>query len=311
MGEKLTTPLTEQLTALVKHAKITSEAEVRTPENAESTIASGEADLVSFVRGQIADPHLAHKVPEGQAGDVRGCIACNQLCWGRRSRDCWISCLIDPSAERQFEWGRDRFTKAGQPRLVLVVDAGPMGLAAVWASAERGHRVDVHEAGHMVGGQFRVAGMQPRRGLIIDLMGWYEQQLAQPGVALHLDSYLDRAGITAHSADHVIIATGCLPDETEFRRWVPHEETLRSIDLGHVWSPEAVLRREARLRIALIVDDQGSNGRGVGLAWALAEQGKRVLVVTPEAFVGRKIACAAADGPAWRRIAQLGVQMRC
>jgi 2,4-dienoyl-CoA reductase-like NADH-dependent reductase (Old Yellow Enzyme family) len=35
-GEKLTTPLTAQLKALVKHAKITSEAGIRTPENAET-----------------------------------------------------------------------------------------------------------------------------------------------------------------------------------------------------------------------------------------------------------------------------------
>ena len=73
-GEKLTTPLTAQLKGIVKHAVITSEAHIRTPENAETIIATGEADLVSIVRGQIADPHLARKTSEGRADDVRACI---------------------------------------------------------------------------------------------------------------------------------------------------------------------------------------------------------------------------------------------
>jgi 2,4-dienoyl-CoA reductase-like NADH-dependent reductase (Old Yellow Enzyme family) len=310
MGEKLTTPLTAQLKALVKNAKITSEAGVRTPENAESIIASGQADLVSIVRGQIADPHLARKVAEGRADDVRGCISCNQMCWGRRSRDYWISCLINPSAGREFEWGGDRFTRTDSPRHVLVVGAGPAGLEAARVAAERGHRVEVHEAGAVVGGQFRLAGMQPRRGQIIDLLDWYERQFTKLGVAVHLNSYLDAADIAAHAADQVVVATGSLPDETGFRRWVPQEARLPGLEHGHVWSPEAVLRREARLGDAVIVYDEGSNWRGVGTAWALAEQGKRVLIVTPETFVGKEIARTAADGPARRRMAQLGVQMR-
>ena len=116
-GEKLTTPLTTQLKAIVKHARITSEAGIRTPDNAETIIASGEADLVSIVRGQIADPHLARKTTEGRAEDIRGCISCNQMCWGRRSRDYWISCLINPSAGREFEWGGDRFAPAATVRM--------------------------------------------------------------------------------------------------------------------------------------------------------------------------------------------------
>ena len=94
-------------------------------------IASGQADLVSIVRGQIADPHLARKTAEGRAEDVRGCISCNQMCWGRRSRDYWISCLINPSAGREWEWGGDRFTPVATPRHVLVVGAGGLGCPLV------------------------------------------------------------------------------------------------------------------------------------------------------------------------------------
>ena len=307
-GEKLTTPLTAQLKALVKHAKITSEAGVRTPENAETILSAGEADLVSIVRGQIADPHLARKTTEGRVEDIRGCISCNQMCWGRRSRDYWISCLINPSAGREFEWGGDRFEKAVTPKSVLVVGAGPAGLEAARVAAERGHSVEIVEALPMVGGQFRLAGMQPRRAQILDLMDWYERQFSKLGVSLRLNTYLDEDEIAAHPADVVILATGSLPDEKGFQRWLPHLESLPGIEAGGVWSPEAVLRREARLGDAVVVYDEGSNWRGVGTAWALAEAGKKVTIVTPEAFVGKEIARTAADGAARRRMAKLGVK---
>ena len=308
-GEKLSTPLTAQLKGIVKHAAITSEAGIRTPDNAETIIASGEADLVSIVRGQIADPHLAHKTTEGRVDDIRGCISCNQMCWGRRSRDYWISCLINPSVGREFEWGGDRFEKAEAPKSVLVVGAGPAGLEAARAAAERGHSVEIVEALPVIGGQFRLAGMQPRRAQILDLMDWYERQFAKLGVKLRLNTFLDTDEIAAHPADTVILATGSLPDETGFRRWLPHEPSLPGIETPGVWSPEAVMRREARLGDAVVIYDEGSNWRGVGTAWAMAEQGKKVTIVTPEPFVGKEIARTAADGSVRGRMARLGVKM--
>ncbi len=306
-GEKLTTPLTAHLKALVKHAKITAEAGVRTPENGEQIIASGEADLVSIVRGQIADPHLARKTTEGRADDIRGCISCNQMCWGRRSRDYWISCLVNPSVGREFEWGGDRFQQTSVPKSVLVVGAGPAGLEAARGAAERGYRVEIVEALSVIGGQFRLAGMQPRRAQILELMDWYERQFVKLGVTLRLNTYLDTDEIAMHPADVVVLATGSLPDEKAFQRWLPHLESLPGLELRGVWSPEDVMRREARLGDAVIVYDEGSNWRGVGTAWALAEAGKRVTIVTPEAFVGKEIARTAADGAARRRMAKLGV----
>jgi 2,4-dienoyl-CoA reductase-like NADH-dependent reductase (Old Yellow Enzyme family)/thioredoxin reductase len=307
-GEKLTTPMTTQLKSIVKHAVITSEAGIRTPENAETIIASGEADLVSIVRGQIADPHLARKTTEGRVTDIRGCISCNQMCWGRRSRDYWISCLINPSVGREFEWGGDRFEQTVAPKSVLVIGAGPAGLEAARVAAECGHLVEIVEALSLVGGQFRLAGMQPRRAQILDLMDWYEGQFANLGVALRLNTFLDADEVAAHPAEIVILATGSLPDEAGFQRWLPHLETLLGLELGGVWSPESVMRREARLGDAVLVYDEGSNWRGVGTAWALAEQGKKVTIVTPETFVGKEISRTAADGAARQRLAILGAR---
>jgi 2,4-dienoyl-CoA reductase-like NADH-dependent reductase (Old Yellow Enzyme family) len=310
-GEKLTAPVTARLKAVVRHAVVTSEAHVRTPENAENVIASGHADLVSIVRGQIADPHLVQKTGAGRADDVRGCISCNQMCWGRRSRDYWISCLINPSAGREWEWGGDRFTPAAHPRSVLVVGAGPAGLEAARAAAARGHRVELVEAQGRIGGQFRLAGLQPRRAQILDLLDWYERQFQRLGVVLRLNTFLDADEIAAHPADTVVLATGSLPDPDARQRWLPHEARLPGLDLGGVWSAEDVLRRAAHLSDTVIVYDEGGTWKGGGTALALAEQGRHVVVVTPDPYVGKEITRTSADGPLRSRLAKAGAETLC
>ena len=309
LGEKLTIPATEVFKRELKHAKVQSESGIRTPENAETVLSSGQADLVSIVRGQIADPHLARKLTEGRPEDIRGCISCNQMCWGRRSRDYWISCLINPSAGREHEWGGDRFSPVEKPKHVLVVGSGPAGLEAARVAAERGHRVDIHEAAPVIGGQFRLAGEQPRRAQITDLLNWYERQFDRLSVRLHLNSYLEQDEVRAIGADVVVLATGSLPDEDATQRWLPQLGPLPGLENGQVYSAEDVMRREARLGDSVIVYDEGGNMRGVGTAWHLAEGGKQVILITPDPYVGKELSRTSADIPIRAKLAQLSVQM--
>jgi len=99
--QQLGVPFAAALKRVVKHAVVQAESHIRTPAAAEAVLAAGEADMVSIVRGQIADPYLVTKAREDRAEDVRPCISCNQLCWGRRSRDYWISCLGNASADEE------------------------------------------------------------------------------------------------------------------------------------------------------------------------------------------------------------------
>jgi len=304
--EKLGVDLASTLKKVVKNAVVIAESHIRTPDNAETVLGEGSADLVSVVRGQIADPHLARKASEDRPDDVRGCISCNQMCWGRRGRDYWISCLINPSVGREFEWGGDRFTKADEPRRVFVIGGGPAGLEAARSAAERGHRVTLAEASNRLGGNFLLAGMQPRRAQILDLLAWYERQLERLGVEIRLNTYVEASDVDMAEFDVVVAATGSYSPETGFQKALPGVEALPGIDRGGVFTVEAIMARQARPGQRVLLLDEGGGWRGCGTAWKLAEDGHQVTIVTPDPFVGKELVRTAADVPLRQVLGKLG-----
>lgn len=306
--EKLGVDLASVLKRVVRNAAVIAESHIRTPENGETVLGEGAADLVSIVRGQIADPHLARKASDDRPEDIRGCISCNQMCWGRRSRDYWISCLINPSVGREAEWGGDRFAQSDQPKRVLVIGGGPAGLEAARVCAERGHRVILAEASNRLGGNFLLAGMQPRRAQILDLLGWYERQLEKLGVDVRLNTYVEADEINPDEVDVVIVATGSYSPETGFQKALPSIDTLPGIEKPGVFTVESVMARQARPGKRVLLLDEGGGWRGGGTAWKLAEDGHEVTIVTPDPFVGKELTRTAADVPLRRILRNLGVK---
>jgi len=309
-GEKQGVPLAAALKSVVKHAKVTAECHIRTPENASYTITSGDSDLVSIVRGQIADPHWVTKTRESREDDIRGCISCNQMCWGRRSRDYWISCLINPSAGREFEWGGDRFNKTDTAKKVLLVGGGPAGMEAARVAAERGHSVTLVEALGDLGGQFRLAGLAPRRGQITELIGWYLRQFEKLGVEVRYFSPMDDQDILEFGADEVVLATGSLPDDRAQQRWLPGARQLPGLENGNVFSCEEVFREQADLGKSVIVLDEGGNWRGTGTAWHLADKGHEVTIVTPDPMIAKELTRTTSDFQIRSALKKLGVTFK-
>lgn len=293
------------LKSVVSFAKVQAEAHIRTPENAEAVLKSGQADMVSIVRGQIADPYWVAKAQAGRSEDVRPCLSCNQMCWGRRSRDYWISCLINPSAGREFEWGGDRFVPATVPKKILVVGGGVAGMEAARVAAERGHQVTLVEASDRLGGQFRLAGLQPRRGQITDYIHWLERQLNQLQVRVLMNSPMDGDELKGFEADEVIIATGSQPDLKGFQRGLPQYDSLPGVERGHVYSTEDVLSKRAQLGKRVLLLDETANWKGTGTAIWMAEQGHAVTVVTGAAVVMAEMSRTAADLQARARLREL------
>ena len=308
--DKLGADYAEELKKVTRHAKVQAEAHIRTPENANYVIASGQADMVSIVRGQIADPHLGNKARDGRPEDIRPCISCNQMCNGRRARDYWISCLINPSAGREFELGGDRPPPAVQPKRVLVVGGGPAGMEAARVAAERGHRVTLTEAAPDLGGQYRLAGQQPRREQILDHITWYETQFAKLQIEVRLNTYIDTTDVEPGDYDEIVVATGSLPSGTGFQRALPSQAALPGVDMPNVFSIEDVMSRAARPGKRIVLLDEDGNWRGAGTAWHLADRGHDVILVTQHSKVGADIARTNVDYRLRMTLRRLGVEFR-
>jgi 2,4-dienoyl-CoA reductase-like NADH-dependent reductase (Old Yellow Enzyme family) len=304
--QRLGEPYAAALKAVCRNAMVQAESHVRTPAAAEAVLAAGHADMVSIVRGQIADPHLVAKARAGRADEVRPCISCNQLCWGRRSRDYWISCLVNPSAGREWEWDGDRFEPAASPRHVLVVGGGPAGLEAARVTAERGHRVTLLERGPELGGQFRLAGRQPSRGQITDLIAWFGRRLDGSGVDVRLGEEGTAATIAGFAADEIIVATGSRPPVAGFQRALPLVDRLPGVDGADVFSVQAVLDDAPLAGRRVIVLDDVQDWRGLGTAVFLVEAGHEVTILTSAAVVAGGLYHSAADGPLRKRFAEAG-----
>ena len=307
--QQLGVPFAAALKRVVKHAVVQAESHIRTPAAAEAVLAAGEADMVSIVRGQIADPYLVTKAREDRAEDVRPCISCNQLCWGRRSRDYWISCLGNASAGREWRAG-DNPPRTEAPRSVLVVGGGPAGLEAARVSAERGHRVTVLEREPQLGGQFRLAGRQPSRGQILDLLAWFEHRLSVLGVDVRLGTGAGADDVDAFGADDVIVATGSRAPVTGFQRALPMVERMPGTDRPDAVSIQAVLAETVDVGPRVVVVDDVGDWRGLGTALYLAERGHDVTIVTSAAVVGGGLYHSAADGPLRARFSSAGGTMR-
>ncbi|QFZ19433.1 NADPH-dependent 2,4-dienoyl-CoA reductase [Saccharothrix syringae] len=179
---------------------------INMPQVAEEVLARGDADLVSLARPFLADPEWVRKAATGRADEINTCIACNQACLDHTFALKKATCLVNPRAGNETTL---RLLPTRRAKRVAVVGAGPAGLAAATALAERGHAVELFEAEDDIGGQFAIARRIPGKEEFAETIRYYRRRIEVTGVELHLGR---RAGVDdLVGFDEVVLATGVAP----------------------------------------------------------------------------------------------------
>ncbi|HET9608257.1 MAG TPA: FAD-dependent oxidoreductase, partial [Acidimicrobiales bacterium] len=248
------------------------------PLQADRALDEGHCDLVGVVRGQIADADFAAKARAGRTEDIRLCLSCNQECVGRMGLNRWLGCIENPLTGREAERSAP-VALVERPRRVVVVGAGPAGLEAARAAAERGHRVTVLERSPQPGGQVRLAASVPSRAELGDLVRNQVHACARLGIEVRYGVEADAASVLAEAPDVVVVATGATPARPW---WAPPGEG-RVVDVVDV-----LAGRAAPAGRVVVVDELGFH-QATSVAELLADRGCAVTVVTPGMVVGQDL----------------------
>ena len=260
---------------------------VMTLDAADHVVRSGVADMVSVVRGLIADPELVTKSRERRESEVRPCIGTSQGCVGRpRGR---IACVVNPSVGREHH-RPSRPEPAEVRRHIFVVGGGPAGLEAARMAAIRGHTVELHEMRGELGGQVAIAANAPRRSDFGAITKWQADELNRLGVKVRTKSAVDDDLVLASGADAVVIATGALPRTDGFQASRPLQPII-GIRQTRVISPWEVLGAWSHRsfgRHAVVFDDTGRYD-ALSVAEALIEAGSAVTLISAHDALGAKL----------------------
>ena len=110
-------------------------------------------DMIGAARPSIADPFLPKKIEEGRIEDIRECIGCN-ICVAWDIMAAPMRCTQNPTKGEEWRkgWHPERIPEKASDSTVLVVGAGPAGLEASRALAQRGYDVILSEKDTSWGG---------------------------------------------------------------------------------------------------------------------------------------------------------------
>ena len=177
------------------------------PQYAELLVREGRTDLVAFGHQSLADPEMPKKALEGRLEDMIPCIACLQGCVPSMYQGKPLCCLTNPFLGHESE----QWKMAETSKKVMVIGGGVGGLCAAFVAAERGHSVTLYEAGHVLGGNMRLAAFPPGKGDITNMVRAYIHRCEKDGVRIILGQEVTMELIRKENPDAVIVATGAKP----------------------------------------------------------------------------------------------------
>ena len=245
-------------------------ARIQDVATARHAIATGKLDMVGMTRAHMADPHIARKVMEGREHEIRPCVGMG-YCIDRIYFGGEALCIHNPATGREASMPHVITKSAAPPKKIVVIGAGPAGLEAARVASARGHSVTIFEAADKAGGQVLLTAALKRRREIMGIIDWRVAECERQGATFRFNTYAETDDVLGESPDHVIIATGGLPNTSFLDEGDDLVTTTWDILSGAAKPAENIL----------LYDDNG-NHPGMTTAEFLAGSGAKFEIVTPE-----------------------------
>lgn len=202
---------------------VVASARITTPAQAETIVATGQADMVGMCRALVADPEWPRKAAAGQDDEIVRCIGCMR-CWVWVTEAKPLRCAINASVGQETI----AVQKPTRRKKVVVIGGGPGGLEAARASSEAGHEVVLFERGPALGGKLVWAkGHQPYNESSLAL-NYLVPQVYKLGVDVRLRTEPTVEMVLAERPDAVIVATGAIPQVPD----LPGDASVPIVTMG-------------------------------------------------------------------------------
>jgi len=280
------------------------------PDTMVGQIRRGVQDFIGAARPSIADPFLPAKIRAGRLDEIRECIGCN-ICRAANNEGVPLRCTQNPTMGEEWRrgWHPDRISAAGREALYLVVGAGPAGLEASLALAQRGYSVILADKRDQLGGRLLDESRLSRLASWMRVRDYRQQLLStMANVDIYLQSEMDADEVLACEVDRVVIATGShwrLDGVGTLQR-----QPVNINSAARIWSPEQVMAGELPDGAVTIYDDEHYY-MGAALAEYLREQGRDVDFITPEQKVGVWSEMTDEQFFVQRQLMRMGVTIEC
>lgn len=271
-------------------------------------VKSGTLDFIGCARPSIADPFIPNKINEGRVDDIRECIGCN-ICITGDMTMAISRCTQNPTFMEEWRkgWHPEVMNPKGESSSVLIVGAGPAGLEATRALAERGYDVALAEATTALGG--RVAKERSLPGLSAwgRVADYREYQIRQkPNVEIYLDSPLTSENILEFGFENVCIATGSTWRRDGVSR--QHVVPFPTDQQMPIFTPDDMMNGKLPKGRVVLYDDDHYYMGGV-LAELARNAGCDVTIITPSAILSDWTQNTLEQHEIHRRLAEMDVEI--
>lgn len=179
---------------------------IMTPEEADSIIRKGYADMVAIGRPLLADPDWIKKAAEGREEDIVPCLRCTYcMHWSTERKG--QNCSVNVRAFKE-NFVPCTLPKAERSKKIVVAGAGPAGMRAALTAAERGHRVLLYEQEEALGGLLKHADYEQSKQDLKRYKDYLIRQINKSRVEVHLNTTVTPELIKSLCPDEVILALG-------------------------------------------------------------------------------------------------------